>query len=202
MVVSIGCWTCWKNGWWNQHTSIRPSIHPSVRPSIHPSIRPSVHPSIHPSVRPSIHPSVRPSIHPSILPSIRPSIRRYVEVCPQKLVSFWNIFFFGCFVWLHGTCKVIIKEGTECSIYPKCVALNITGGCCPTREGLMLGCCETLWASHRTFFCVESRRMLRSRETLWDIKQLLRVHQIYIYVYIYIYTYVYALLFFLSETWS
>ena len=40
--------------------------------------------------------------------------------------------------------EVIIKEGTECSIYPKCVALNITGGCCPTREGLMLGCCETL----------------------------------------------------------
>ncbi|CAL1140307.1 unnamed protein product [Cladocopium goreaui] len=38
--------------------------------------------------------------------------------------------------------QVTIKIGTECSKYPKCVALNITGGCCPTHEGLMLGCCD------------------------------------------------------------
>jgi len=34
-------------------------------------------------------------------------------------------------------------NGTECSAYPACVAVNIaTGSCCPNSEGVALGCCN------------------------------------------------------------
>ena len=41
--------------------------------------------------------------------------------------------------------QVKIMEGTECSLFPACVALNITAGaCCPTADGVKLGCCASI----------------------------------------------------------
>jgi hypothetical protein len=40
---------------------------------------------------------------------------------------------------------------TLCSVNPKCKKLELTGYCCPTVEGVMLGCCDwelnILWIS-------------------------------------------------------
>lgn len=33
-------------------------------------------------------------------------------------------------------------NGTVCSAYPECVALNMAGNCCPNDEGVALGCCS------------------------------------------------------------
>lgn len=33
-------------------------------------------------------------------------------------------------------------NGTSCSAYPECVALNMAGNCCPNDEGVALGCCS------------------------------------------------------------
>jgi len=33
------------------------------------------------------------------------------------------------------------KSGSFCVTHPKCKSLNLTGSCCPTLEGDLLGCC-------------------------------------------------------------
>jgi len=33
-------------------------------------------------------------------------------------------------------------NGTVCSAYPECMALNMAGNCCPNDEGVALGCCS------------------------------------------------------------
>eukprot|EP00930_Biecheleria_cincta_P036833 TRINITY_DN25247_c0_g1_i1.p1 TRINITY_DN25247_c0_g1~~TRINITY_DN25247_c0_g1_i1.p1 ORF type:complete len:266 (-),score=56.18 TRINITY_DN25247_c0_g1_i1:190-987(-) len=33
-------------------------------------------------------------------------------------------------------------NGTACSAYPECAALQMTGNCCPNDEGVALGCCS------------------------------------------------------------
>ena len=33
-------------------------------------------------------------------------------------------------------------EGSSCESHPSCSALNLSGQCCPTDEGVMLGCCS------------------------------------------------------------
>ena len=39
---------------------------------------------------------------------------------------------------------VKIAAGTECSSFPQCAALNISGACCPTADGTRLGCCGSI----------------------------------------------------------
>eukprot|EP00536_Pseudo-nitzschia_multiseries_P015082 jgi/Psemu1/216806/e_gw1.817.2.1 len=34
------------------------------------------------------------------------------------------------------------SAGSSCAANPSCVALGLTGVCCPTLEGVMLGCCS------------------------------------------------------------
>ena len=61
----------------------------------------------------------------------------------------YNPFFFPGMCHSHITCKdaeVKIAVGSECEKFPACVKLNITGGCCPTPDGVQLGCCAAIWA--------------------------------------------------------
>ncbi|CAE7566368.1 CATSPER1 [Symbiodinium natans] len=37
-----------------------------------------------------------------------------------------------------------IAPGSECTSFPSCVVLNITGACCPTPDGTRLGCCDSI----------------------------------------------------------
>ena len=40
--------------------------------------------------------------------------------------------------------QVKIAVGSECAHFPGCAKLNMTGGCCPTPEGVQLGCCSEI----------------------------------------------------------
>ena len=45
---------------------------------------------------------------------------------------------------LGSICQVKIAPGSECEKFPACAKMNITGGCCPTPDGIQLGCCSAI----------------------------------------------------------
>ena len=68
-----------------------------------------------------------------------------------------TLFFFVastcCFVFFGKLgCQVKIAVGSECANFPGCAKLNMTGGCCPTPEGIQLGCCSEIWSQRRWGF--------------------------------------------------
>lgn len=46
---------------------------------------------------------------------------------------------------LSPTAKTTEVQTAQCSFHPKCYAQNLAGFCCPTLDGVALGCCGDFW---------------------------------------------------------
>jgi hypothetical protein len=48
------------------------------------------------------------------------------------------------------TTKATEVQASRCSFHPKCYAASLAGDCCPTPDGIMLGCCGDFWDEEQT----------------------------------------------------
>jgi hypothetical protein len=99
-------------------------------PSDVPSLIPSDGPSMVPSDVPSVVPSDGPSMVPSEVPTTAPSSASSSTTTPSPSTTM-----------SPSSSTTPLFEDPICQSNPTCNALNLTGLCCPTTEGVNLDCC-------------------------------------------------------------
>lgn len=145
----------------------KPTSHPAPMPTRHPTKKPTWKPYFKPTRYPTKKPTRKPTrrpVHPTRKPSSKPTIDvdsascsahpkcaaagLTGDCCPTKDGK--RLDCCSNFKPTHKpTPKPTFKEPTSkpthrdgsCAAYPRCIALNLEGECCPTEDGEKLSCC-------------------------------------------------------------
>ena len=105
-----------------------PTTSPTSKPSMKPTLSPTKLPTVIPTNQPTIRPSVSSALRNTAPPTAAPSI---VATTPLPSAS--------------PTTNVTEINPAQCSFHLKCAAANLAGLCCPTFDGVLLGCCGDIF---------------------------------------------------------
>ena len=126
----------------NLSPTLSPTVFPNMAPTVSPSANPSVKPTQPPSATPTKSPNVAPTMPPTMPPTTTPTATSTLPNDLPNTVS-PSAMPVSSFPSLSPTAKVTESEIAQCSFHPKCFSSNLAGLCCPTLDGVVLGCCDT-----------------------------------------------------------
>lgn len=107
------------------------TLSPTMPPNLSPTLSSTLSPTISPTMSPTMSPTLSPTLPPNSSPTISPSVT--LTMSPSVTPS------------LTPTAKITDVQMAQCSFHPKCYAQNLAGLCCPTLDGVELGCCGDFW---------------------------------------------------------
>lgn len=124
-------------------TSI-PTLPPTLLPTLRPTSLPTTSPSVKPSTKPTLSPTKLPTVIPTNQPTIRPSASSTLRntVPPTASPSIAST---TSSPSVSPTANVTEVNPAQCSFHLKCAAANLAGLCCPTVDGVLLGCCGDIF---------------------------------------------------------
>lgn len=120
-----------------------PTFMPMVLPNAMPTPLPTASPSVKPSSKPTTLPTTLPTGTPTNPPTLRPSPSSTLQntlsatMSPSTAPTASST--------SSPTMNVTEINTAQCSFHPKCYAANLAGLCCPTLDGVLLGCCSEFW---------------------------------------------------------
>ena len=120
--------------------SSKPTMLPTMPPTFPPSPGPSSKPTMSPTLQPSPEPSSKPTMSPTVQPSPKPSSKPTMS--PTKSPTNSPTDMDSTSSPSSLTTEI---QSEQCSFHPKCYAANLQGSCCPTLDGVNLGCCGSFW---------------------------------------------------------
>jgi hypothetical protein len=106
-------------------TTISPTLPPTLRPTLSPTVSPTLSPTMEPTTTPDSSPTMGPTITPSMTTNLMPTLS------PSS----------------SPTAEPTGNQTAQCSFHPVCSLSGLAGACCPTLDGVILGCCDNFEVS-------------------------------------------------------
>merc|ERR1719343_1240162 len=120
-----------------------PTISPTILPTVFPTMSPTMSPSLPPNLSSTLLPTTSTTLTPSLSPNLSSTLLPTSSLSTAPPFSSTE------------PSTSLTADGTQvrtasCSFHPKCYAASLVGDCCPTLDGVMLGCCGNFWDEEET----------------------------------------------------
>jgi len=127
--------------------TLPPTLSPTVPPNSSRTSTPTFVPTISPTLTPNSSPTASPSAKPTVPPTTAPSATIKLSSTTSPSVTLVSSKTPSPSVTLAPTAEIFEVESTQCSFHPRCYAEGLSGDCCPTLDGVLLGCCGNFWGT-------------------------------------------------------
>jgi len=123
--------------------TVSPTFSPTKSPIVLPTVSPTVSPTLSPNLSSTVSPTMSPTLYPTMPPNFPPTLSPTVSDSTSPTSSHTAPSTLSASSPTPSpTAEATEIDTAKCSLHPKCYALNLGGDCCPTSDGVRLGCCD------------------------------------------------------------